>query len=190
MKTRFIAFLCATFLTSAPAFASFLGHTVSADYVWPTSGTVIYPSGTAVVGPGVEFPDIGQFGVGSSPNVDFSATNILITYPVGWTLGSASSFDGWVFTDFTASSIVGATLAGTNLSGLTNARLTFDANRVYLDTRELGNLVSGLYQWDAGTFISVDVAFANNVPEPQTLALVSLALGLIGFGRMRRQLKR
>lgn len=57
---------------------------MSADYTYPDAGTTLYPSGTAVAGPGVEFNDIGGFGVGSSPSVDFGNSTILVTYPGGW----------------------------------------------------------------------------------------------------------
>jgi len=180
MKPKLIALLCAGVLASAPAFAGFIGHTVRADYAYPDVGTVLFPSGTAVAGAGVEFNNIGGFGVGSSPSVDFSDTNILVNYPAGFNLAGVGSFDGWVFTDLTAADIVGVSLAGTNLAGLTDASLSFDANHVYLNTLGLGS-------WGGGTFVSVDVVFAGGVPEPNGLALASLALVLLGAATTGRR---
>ena len=120
---------------SSAATAGQNGNTVSANYDWPTLGTVLYASGTAVVGPGVEFDNIGGFGVGLSPTVDFSDSNILVTYPGGWLLAGTGSFDGWVFTDYTKSDIIGVSLAGTNLPGFTAADLSFDFELTYMPIR-------------------------------------------------------
>jgi hypothetical protein len=165
---------------SSAATAGLNGNTVSANYDWPTLGTVLYASGTAVVGPGVEFDNIGGFGVGLSPTVDFSDSNILVTYPGGWLLSGTGSFDGWVFTDYTKSDIIGVSLAGTNLPGFTAADLSFDSSDVYANTLGLGPLFS------AGTYISINV---STVPESSTWAMILLGFVGLGFAGYRTSRK-
>ena len=156
----------------------FTGATVSADYDWPTLGTALYPSGTAVVGPGVEFDNIGGFGVGNSPSVDFSDANILVTYPGGWSLSGVGTFDGWVFSVLNnGPTISGVSLAGSNIPGLTGADLSFDATDVYVNTLGLGG-------WNPGSFISIDATFASVPDGGSTAALLGVALtGIAGLRR-------
>lgn len=161
---------------SAQAAESFAGHTVSADYLWPNIGAVYISSGTAVVGPGVEFPNVGNFG---GLTADFSDNSIHVTYPFGWRLGAPGTFDGWRFTDLTSSLIKGVSLIDTNLSGFTSANLSFDSNHVYADTKGLGS-------WPGGTFITIGVDFYSAVPEPATWALLIAGFGLAGVALRRR----
>lgn len=167
-------------LASSPASAGFLGHTVSADYHWPNLGTVLYASGNAVAGAGLEFDNVGGFVGGNGPDVDFSDANIRVTYPTGWFFDTVTprTFDGWVFAD-AAAAIVGVTLDDTNITGLTAAALSFDATHVYLDQLSLGDFA-------ANSFVSIDVAFA--VPEPAMGA--ALGFGLIGIALARRRWRR
>lgn len=163
----------------AASAASFAGHTVSAEYVWPDINTVYLPGGTAVVGAGLEFSDIGGFG---AHTVDFSDNSIHITYPLGWLLAGAGTFDGWRFTDLTSSMIKGVSLIDTNLSGFTSANLSFDSNHVYADTLGLGS-------WHPGTYITIGVDFQSAVPEPATWALMITGFGLAGTALRRRNLQ-
>lgn len=166
--------LSAIFPASSFAAANFDGQTVSADYYWPDLSTLYLASGNAVVGPGVEFPNVA----GASPSVDVSATNVLITYPAGWQLAGTGSFDGWVVSDVlnTIPSISGASLAGSDIPGMNNSLISFDANHVYVDTLGLG-------PWAAGSFISVDVQF---VPEPASIVMFCLGgIGLVIVARKR-----
>jgi hypothetical protein len=178
-----VALLLFCALGIKPAAAGFLGDTVSADYTFPSIATTLYASGNAVAGSGVEFNNIGGFGVGISPSVDFSATNILVTYPVGWSLAGVGSFDGWIFTDHTSSNIVGVSLAGTNLAGFTAANIGFGSNFVTANTLGLGPT------FPAGTFISLDVTFSPAVPEPATWAMMILGFAGVGFMAYRRKAK-
>jgi hypothetical protein len=161
------------FSTASANTTGFLGDTVSADYQWPTLGTVLYPSGTAVVGAGVEFNTVGILSLGSSPTVDFSNTNILVNYPIGFTLSGSGTFDGWVFTDFSAVDIVSVSLAATNLPGLTAADLSFGSNYIAVNTLGLGS-------WGPDTSISIDVGFAASTPLPATWLM--LLSGFVGLG--------
>jgi len=173
-RAKAAALLATGLLACAPAMAGFLGHTVQADYMFPTVNTPYIPLGTATAGAGLEFPGTAQ----TAQDIDFSDTNILLTYNLGWGLAGRGSFDGWVFTDLTASDIVGVTLAGTNMAGLTSSMLSFTGNQVFLNTLGLGS-------WGAGTFVSIDVQFADPaaVPEPGALGLVGLALLALAAAR-------
>jgi hypothetical protein len=164
---------------SSAATAGLNGDTVSANYEWPALGDVQYASGTAVVGPGVEFDNIGGFGVGRSPAVDFSDSNTLVTYPGGYVLSGTGSFDGWVFTDYTKSDITGVSLASTNLPGFTAADLSFNSSNVYANTLGLGS-------WGRGTFVSINV---STVPEASTWAMMILGFAGLGFAGYRTSRK-
>ena len=49
-----VAIACLFAFGIRPAAADFVGHTVSADYNFPNSSTILWASGNAVVGPGLE----------------------------------------------------------------------------------------------------------------------------------------
>jgi hypothetical protein len=133
----------------------FIGATVSADYRWPSLGAVLYESGTAIVDGQIEFRNIGGFGIGVSPAVDFSQANITVSYPVGFSLAGTGSFDGWAFTALDgAPGITGVSLSGSNIPGFTAARLSFDETHVYANTLGLGTLAPG-------SSISIDVRFTS-----------------------------
>jgi hypothetical protein len=156
-----------------PAAAGFVGDSVSANYLWPDVNTVLYAGGNATVGPGVEFSSIG----GSSISADFSDSQILVTYNGGWLLsGFNNGFDGFRFDDNTSSSIVGVSLGGTDMAGLSASDLSFGSNFILVNTAGLGP------SFDAGTFFTLDVAFAAAAPEPSTWAM--MILGFVGIGAM------
>ena len=176
-----VAIACLFAFGIRPAAADFVGHTVSADYNFPNSSAILWASGNAVVGPGLEFNSIGGFPVGVSPTIDFSATNILVTYPLGIQLAGTGTFDGWIFTDHTSSDIVGVSLVSTNLVGFTAANLGFGSNFVTANTLGLGP------NFAAGTFISLDAVFASAVPEPSTWAMMILGFAGVGYMTYRRR---
>ena len=166
------------FSGASAATTGFLGDTVSANYEWPTLGTVLYPSGTAVVGAGVEFTNVG----GNS--IDFSNTNILVTYPSGFILSGVGTFDGWVFKDFSPVDIISVSLASTKLAGFMAADLSFGSSSITANTVGLGPLFA------PGTFISIDVGFALiATPLPAALPLFATGLGAIGLFGWRRKRK-
>jgi hypothetical protein len=179
LASKCIGLLAAGLLATSPALAGFIGHDVKAEYYFPDLSTVFLDSGPGVAGAGVEFSNIGGW---SRQNVDFSGTNILLTYADGWGLAGHGSFDGWVFSDLTASDIVGVALASTNLPGLTADMLDFNGSQIFLNTLGLGS-------WGPNTFVSIDVQFADAtaaVPEPASLGLACFALVLLAVVCRRR----
>lgn len=154
--------------------ASFIGHTVRAEYKYPDLGTVFLGNQQdAVVGAGVEFPSIF---FGSS--VDISANQILINH-VNLSYASGTPFDGFVFSDLLGllPTITSASLNSTNIAAFDASRITFDADTVFA-------LHGGIGSTLPGDFVLIDVTFAS-VPEAGTLAL--FALGLAGLGLTRRR---
>ena len=108
-----------------------------------------------MVGPAVEFPDVGGFGVGISPAVDFLQHQRQSDLPEWVRHRAGSSFDGWVFRVLGgAPAIAGVSLAGTNIAGLTAAALSFDATSIRVNTAGLGP------NFQPDSFISTDVRFA------------------------------
>lgn len=167
---------------SPAAWAGFDGHDVSADYRWPDLATTLWAGGTATVGAAVEFPDLGGFGIGTSPAVDLSDLGFTISYPTGFNLSNSGiSFDGIVITDIhgTLPAITGVSLAGSSIGGFSNANLSFDADHVYVNQ-------VGFSHFDAGSSISVNVNFAP-VPEPAALLMMGAGLGLLSLNRLRQQ---
>ncbi|HSW03909.1 hypothetical protein [Aquabacterium sp.] len=168
--SKCVGLLAVGLLATAPAMAGYIGHEVQAQYYFPNLSTVFLDSGTAVAGAGQEFDNIAGW---SEQDVDFSDTNIRLTYALGWSLAdrAGASFDGWVFSDRDAADIIGVSLESTNLAGLSSANLSFNGSQVFLNTLGLG-------AWGPNTFVSIDVQFADAVavPEPTALSLVGLAL--------------
>lgn len=167
---------------ASPAWAGFDGKTVSVDYRWPDANTTLWAGGSAVVGAGVEFPDLGGFGVGNSPSVDLSDLGVVISYQSGFNLSNSGiSFDGYVISDInhTLPTITGVSLASSNIPGFSNAQLSFDADHVYVNQ-------VGFSHFDAGSTIAVNVNFAP-VPEPSSLLMMAAGLGLFGVNRLRQR---
>jgi hypothetical protein len=132
---------------------------------------IIGDFGSAVVGPGNEaFASTGW-------TVDISDTQILLTNnSSSFAFGSANPFFGDAFFDVLSAiePIGGASLVGTNISGMNASRITFDADHVYVNC---ANLAID----PPGQFVRVGVTF---VPEPATLLLLTLGVAAI-CGRVR-----
>ena len=135
-------------LASASAQASFEGATVQATYYFPDLVTVLDQQ-QAVVGPGVEFPNLG-----THTNVDFSAENIYFTFN---TTGQwvAAAFNGEFFDALTAISPIESVSinAATNMVGLTADRIDWTSTSVSINWESL--LI------DLSTVVSLDVTFAD-----------------------------
>jgi hypothetical protein len=176
MRIALVTMLALVAVAAVPAHATVMdGATIRLTYEFPALGT-IWNGNThdLVVGPGFE---ISGFPVGVAiTNVDVSDTNIHVTYdiPGNWI---AASFNGFhIFDlfgsipDFTAVSINPIT----NLTGFGDARITFDADNIWVDWNGLS--------FNSETIVSLDV---EAVPEPGTLLL--LGTGIAGLVARRRQ---
>ena len=171
-------------IVSIPAVANaeyITGQNVTADYRFPDLSTNYLAAGgpfTAPVGPGVEFAFFPGF---NNPTLDVSATEILITFPLGFTLDPSDNlFDGYVVTSTSPviPDITGVSLLGTNIQGVVG--LSFDQRNVYIDQDTLVNA------FQSGAFIRVGVQFAQEVPEPASIALWSM-LSVAGLAAWRRR---
>lgn len=170
--TKELTAIAALLFASASAHATLLdGQTVEYSHLFPYIGTVHYGPIDAVVGSGAEFNYFGYY------SVDVSDTNITVQFL------TSSYFDGTAFNgiliydvngtipDFTSVSLNGAT----NWSGFSAAYVSFDADHIFVNFPGL--------PFDNSNVVSLDVNSAS-VPEPTTLALLSL--GLAGL-RLRRR---
>lgn len=175
-----LAGLAINLAATGAAHAGLDGATVTANYHWPTLNEVLLPSGTAVVGAGIEFPDLGGWGVGVSPSVDVFDSGFSISYPVGMLLApphESITFDGLVLADALGAlpSITGVQLVFSNIPGFGAAQLSFDADHVYVNQ-------IGFTSFDAGATIEVAVNFAP-VPEPASVLLMGLGVVALLAGR-------
>jgi hypothetical protein len=182
-----LAGLIALALTT-PARAGFLGNTVGATFNDPDLATVFANLGTAVVGPGIEFPNAAPFG---AFGLDLSDTNIRIavTDPTNLRFTfAANAFNGYVFTSVggTIPAITGVSVnPETNLAGFTASRLTFDANHIMVNLS--GLVFIGPLNTLPLSVVSIDVQFAPTaVPAPPTLLLGLVGVGCAGVARLRR----
>ena len=181
-----------------PAYASFDGQVVRADYLFPNAMTTfpnqIRPE-EACVGPGVEFVS-GQGGNPVGPEdqiaIDLSGGNILFSNVFGNTVTFANqggSFNGFQLSDpgNTIPDITGVTVnAATTLAVV----VTSDANSIRV------NVPNG--PWGVSDIVSLDVNFAGPPPPPAAacaapapslptagLVVLALSLGLIGLFALR-----
>jgi hypothetical protein len=131
-----------------------------------------------LAGPGFE---IHGFPVGDPrTDIDFSGANFYVTYNSSATC-TGTSFNGFHVYDlngtipaFTSVSLNPATTA--NLLGL---QLTFDANNISVNWAGIS--------FNTSTIVSIDIN-GPGVPEPGTLGLMAVGLGLLTVaGRLRKK---
>lgn len=168
-RTLLIAGVALGFARSSEATPLLLGKTLDISYYHPNLSTSISTT-LVVVDSSVEVQAL--FGI---VNVDVSDTNIRFTFLVSDSFSSVP-FSGFVFFDTlgTIPNFTGATLNSTNMSGLTQSRVSFDANHIFVNWQGL--------PFTSDTFVSVDVAAEGSaapVPEPATWTLISGGLVLV-----------
>jgi hypothetical protein len=163
---------CITTHLASPANAGMIGDTVTMHYETPTLNSGYYDGGSAVVGAGVEFTGLN---VGLWANADFTNTQLILSFTFSHTW-SPATHNGPVFVDtahpFTSVSINPATTSA-----------WFNAGMVSISGNSL------IVNWQGQSFtngqnIVLDLT-TSEVPEPATLALMTV--GLAGMGVLRRR---
>jgi hypothetical protein len=103
-------------------------------------------------------------------SIVFGDTSITLDFFVN-DVGTVAAFNGWRFYDVSGVTFTGATLI-TSLSGWV---LTFDPTDIWLN----GSGAS----YSVGSTLQIDITgVASPVPEPSTLPLMLMAIGLSGLG--------
>jgi hypothetical protein len=175
-----IAISAVLLLAPAAGHAALLNaQTVRLTYEFPNQGQV-WNNNThdLLVGPGFE---INNFPVGDPrTNVDFSDTNIYITYnsSSSWT---ATSFNGFHVHDLngTIPAFTGVSLNPATTANMLGLALTFDADNIWVNWAGIG--------FDTNTIVSIDINGSSEIPEPGTLGLLGAGLGLLALaGRLRK----
>jgi len=180
-----LAFLGLMTLAS-PASAGFIGFTVEFKYFFPNTSAQIQGPTNAVVGAGLEFPNLIGLGTG-----DFTDTTITVDW-AGLAavngLFTSAVFNGPQFFDVFAAipSFMSVTInPATTFAAFTASRLFFDADTIRLNFESLQPTVGQ-------SVVVLDVSFAgqaNPVPEPATLSLFGLGAAAV-FARRKRKATR
>jgi len=183
MRRNIVKVFCgvaASFFFSVAANATLLdSKTINYEYLFPSTDMANnwYGAGSYEVGAGVEAA------VGDTFSTDFSDTNILMDFSSSgqWCGCDFETFNGVHFydaldtiDDFTSVSLN----ALTNMVGLTQANISFDANNIWIDWQDL--------YFDANTLVSIDLQNATvDVPEPSSLLMMMSGLFALVFFRRR-----
>lgn len=175
---------------AAIAFASSAGATalsgsMTADYLYPDSGTV-YSTTTLTVGTPISCPGADPIcsPFAAAATISASGLSISVLEDAGSSYTGASfngiGFSGITFDD--GSVIVGFTL-DTDLPGLTSANIAFTSDSISYNAQ-------GLDFSNAGYHITLNLLTrrVSDVPEPLTLSL--FGAGLAGAAAMRRVKKK
>jgi len=179
-STVLVAALAAAVVASPLTAATLVGN-ITADYIYPTAGTV-YATTTFSAGSTVVCPDAGA----CSPFVEAgtlwgSGSAVGVTEDAGSGYNSAS-FNGMQFTGLTfnnGSHIIGFTL-DTDLAGLTAANIDFGANWISYNAQ-------GLSFADAPYHVTLKL-LTSDAPEPASWAMMLGGFGAIG-GALRSRRK-
>lgn len=142
--------------------ANLLGDSILVERNWPTPFTTyVAPIEIDVLDP-INYGSIGSF------DIAIDATTVTATYTgSSYIEGSATVFDGFVFSGF-SSAVTGASLVG---GGMPVYSLTYTPTAIFLN---LGN--GGTPAIGPGDFVKFSVSV---VPEPGTFALALAGLALV-----------
>ncbi len=158
------ATITATSAATSAVAAGFLNQTITYQYLFPSQSSLYYQTSIAV-GSGATHsgidsggPDVGNFTIGAN-QITFNYTSA-----GGW---NGASYNGWHINE-SGASIVGFSVASTNVSGLSNANLSFDAHDLYVNWQGL--------TWTTGA-TTFDVTFDPPLDPSQ----VSIAQTLDGI---------
>lgn len=169
LKFAAIALVMLTFGSGASA--SLIGQTVNCDFqpdkIWTCS-----PTSATVTDPGTEFQLNLPNGLFFS--VDFGPSSVLLTLVSEGSLGMNA---GEILTFSGLGGLLGASLGFSQATGFDGSDISFTTDSLQLVLNETS--------WSPGQQALINLAMAS-VPEPSTLALLSLGLGAIFLSRRRR----
>ena len=165
---RCAAALVLGLLLSGPASATFIDSSIALGSRYPDTSAIPVDFGSAIVGPGVEFPMI----FGTVWTSDISATTIQLDQNATGNLLGPADFNGFVYVFTGASAIASVTVDSS--STLVPTSVSATSNSIFINYAGLGRV--------GPSSTLLNVAF---VPEPTTAALLGLGLCALASRRPR-----